>query len=710
MRSRFRNRAARPRKGAARHWPVWLALTAAGPVAAQASDDAATLPAVTVSGERDATAPAPTMGKLPLTVRETPQSITVIGQEQMRQQNLQSLDDVMLHATGITVLPYQLLTTAYYSRGFKVDSYEQDGVPVLMGNMAASPQDMAVYERVEILRGANGLLHGAGNPAATVNLVRKRPQREFAFSGAVSAGNWDRYRAEADLGGPLNASGSVRGRLVTAFEDRGYFYDVADQKSALFYGIGEVDLGPDTVLSAGLQYQRIRSTTNMAGVPRYKDGGDIGLKRSTYLDAAWDRFNWNTTRVFADLEHRFGQGWSAKLSANYLTADSNLKYAGAYGAIDRQTGLGSALMGGAYKFDNTQASVDAYVSGPVELFGRRHELLVGGNAQRTTTEQYTGQLTPALRVPVNVFDWDPRSVPEPGVGPYTSPGETRARQQGVYGMGRFSLADPLTLVLGGRMSWWNQDAPGSRQRIDPEFTPYGGLIVDLDRQWSLYGSYAEVFQPQTQLTRDGQGLDPVTGANYEAGIKGELMDGALNVSLAAFQIRQKNRAQQDPAWPCVGQNCYYVAGGEVRSRGFEAEASGNITPYWTVAAGYTFNTSKYLTDTQAGGQPFASFTPRHIFRLWTNYALPTMQRRLSVGGGLQVQSGYSTVSGPVTLRQGGYALVDLRLAYRVDKHLTAALNVNNVFDRGYYQSLSGTAWNNRYGEPRNVMLTLRAEY
>ncbi|CUJ26698.1 Fe(III)-pyochelin receptor [Achromobacter xylosoxidans] len=710
MRSRFRNRAARPRKGAARHWPVWLALTAAGPVAAQASDDAATLPAVTVSGERDATAPAPTMGKLPLTVRETPQSITVIGQEQMRQQNLQSLDEVMRHATGITVRPYQQLTTAYYARGFQVDSYEQDGVPVLMGNQAASPQDMAVYERVEILRGANGLLHGAGNPAATVNLVRKRPQREFAFSGALSAGSWDRYRAEADLGGPLNASGSVRGRLVTAFEDRGYFYDVADQKSALFYGIGEVDLGPDTVLSAGLQYQRIRSTTNMAGVPRYKDGGDIGLKRSTYLDAAWDRFNWNTTRVFADLEHRFGQGWSAKVSANYLTADSNLKYAGAYGAIDRQTGQGAALMGGAYKFDNTQASVDAYVSGPVQLFGRRHELLLGGNAQRTTTEQYTGQLLPALRVPVNVFDWDPRSVPEPGVGPYTSPGETRARQQGVYGMGRFSLADPLTLVLGGRMSWWNQDAPASRQRIDPEFTPYGGLIVDLDRQWSLYGSYAEVFQPQTQLTRDGQGLDPVTGTNYEAGIKGELMDGALNVSLAVFQIRQKNRAQQDPAWPCVGQNCYYVAGGEVRSRGFEAEASGNITPYWTVAAGYTFNTSKYLTDTQAGGQPFASFTPRHIFRLWTNYALPTMQRRLSVGGGLQVQSGYSTESGPVTLRQGGYALVDLRLAYRVDKHLTAALNVNNVFDRGYYQSLSGTAWNNRYGEPRNLMLTLRAEY
>jgi len=702
----------RPR-GCARGLPLLLAAAAGGACAqepaAEAAREAATLPAVTVSGEGVAPRTA-TLGRMPLAVREIPQSVSVIGQERLREQNLRSLDEVMQHATGITVQPYQLLTTAYYARGFKVDSFEQDGVPVLMGNTAASPQDMAIYERVEILRGANGLMHGAGNPAATVNLVRKRPQREFGFEGMLSAGSWDRYRAQVDLGGPLNDSGSVRGRIVGAHEDRGYFYDVADQQSGLLYAVGEADLGPRTVLSAGVQTQRIRSTTNMAGVPRYADGGDIGLPRSTYLDADWDRFNWDTTRVFADLEHRFGAGWTAKISVNHLRADSNLKYAGAYGAIDRETGLGSRLMGGAYKFDNTQTSVDAYLSGPFTLLGRRHELVAGGNAQRIATEQYSAALTPALNVPVNVFDWDPHGVPEPGTGPYVSPGETRLKQQGVYAMGRFSLADPVTLALGGRMSWWNQRAPKARQQIDPEFTPYGGLIVDLSREWSLYGSYAQVFQPQSELTRDGRPLDPITGTNYEAGIKGELAGGALEVSLAAFQITQKNRAQQDPDWPCVGSNCYYIPGGRVRSRGIEAEASGRVTPHWTLAAGYTYNTSKYLEDAVSGGQPFARFTPKHIFRLWTNYDLPVLERRLSVGGGVQMQSGFATVSGPVTLRQGGYTLVDLRLAYRYDKHLTAALNVNNLFDRRYYQSLSGTAWNNRYGEPRNVMLTLRAQY
>ncbi|SPU51112.1 TonB-dependent outer membrane receptor [Bordetella trematum] len=344
-----------PHRQRAGSGPAWLAMTLAVPMLAcvahaepvtHEAPQAATLAPVKVSGQdEDAGEGSATLGKQVLRLREIPQSVSVIGQQQMQEQNLQSLDEVMHHATGITVQPYQLLTTAYYARGFKVDSFEQDGVPVLMGNMAAAPQDMAVYERVEILRGANGLMHGAGNPAATVNLVRKRPQREFAFRGSVQAGSWDRYRAEADLGGPLNERGNVRGRLVTAYEDRGYFYDVAEQKTALFYGIGEIDLSPDTVLTAGVEHQRIRSITNMAGVPRYADGGDIGLKRSTYLDVDWDRFDWNTTRWFADVEHQFGNGWRARISANYLKADSKLKYAGAYGAIDRETGLGSRLMG-----------------------------------------------------------------------------------------------------------------------------------------------------------------------------------------------------------------------------------------------------------------------------------------------------------------------------------------------------------------------------
>ena len=236
-------------------------------------------------------------------------------------------------------------------------------------------------------------------------------------------------------------------------------------------------------------------------------------------------------------------------------------------------------MGGAYKFDDTQASLDAYVSGPVELFGRRHELLLGGNMQRSTSEQRSAMLTPALNVPVDVFNWDPRGVPEPGTGPYVSSGQTVLSSRACTAWAG-SLADPLTLVLGGRMSGWNQQARAGGNRIDPEFTPHGGLILDLDRQWSLYASYAQVFQPQSERTRDGKSLDPVTGTNYEAGVKGELADGALNVSLAVFQIQQKRPRTAGSGLALRGQQLL-LHRRRRRSRGVEAEVSGRITPAWT---------------------------------------------------------------------------------------------------------------------------------
>ncbi|WP_259679168.1 TonB-dependent siderophore receptor [Pseudomonas vranovensis] len=652
-----------------------------------------------------------TIGKMPLKLRETPQSVSVIDHERIEQQNLFSLDEVMQQATGVTVQPFQLLTTAYYVRGFKVNSFELDGVPALLGDTASSPQDMAVYERVEILRGSNGLLHGSGNPAATVNLVRKRPQKEFAASTTLSGGSWDRYRGEVDVGGPLTESGNVRGRMVAAYEDRDYFYDIGKQDTQLLYGISEFDLSPDTLLTLGAQYQTIDSVTNMAGVPMAKDGSSLNLPRSTYLDVDWDRFKWTTRRVFGSLEQQLDYGWKAKIAAEYQDADSSLRYAGAYGAIDPVTGDGGRLMGAAYKFESTQKSVDASVNGPFSLFGRSHELLLGSNYSQGETEQRTADFTTPLNVPVNVYRWDPHSVPKPGIGAYTSPGSTTTTSKGVYALTRFKLLDPLTLVVGARASWWDQDAPGDHFKPGREITPYGGLIWDFAQDWSWYASYAEVFQPQTGQTWSGDLLKPVEGKTYETGVKGELLEGRLNVSLAAFRIDLENNPQVDPEHPGAGPNTYYISGGKVRSQGFELESTGYITPDWSLFAGYTYTTTEYLKDTRSNsGERYAEFTPRHMLRLWSQYELPWQERRWSVGAGVQAQSDFSAQSGAVSMQQGGYTLLNARVAYRIDEHWTASLNGNNLADRKYYQSLSNPNWNNRYGEPRSLNMTLRGTF
>ncbi|MFU2871575.1 Fe(3+)-pyochelin receptor FptA [Pseudomonas aeruginosa] len=703
-----------------RHTPLCLGLLLAlSPLAAAVADarkDGETeLPDMVISGESTSATQPPgvtTLGKVPLKPRELPQSASVIDHERLEQQNLFSLDEAMQQATGVTVQPFQLLTTAYYVRGFKVDSFELDGVPALLGNTASSPQDMAIYEQVEILRGSNGLLHGTGNPAATVNLVRKRPQREFAASTTLSAGRWDRYRAEVDVGGPLSASGNVRGRAVAAYEDRDYFYDVADQGTRLLYGVTEFDLSPDTLLTVGAQYQHIDSITNMAGVPMAKDGSNLGLSRDTYLDVDWDRFKWDTYRAFGSLEQQLGGGWKGKVSAEYQEADSRLRYAGSFGAIDPQTGDGGQLTGAAYKFKSIQRSLDANLNGPVRLFGLTHELLGGVTYAQGETRQDTARFLNLPNTPVNVYRWDPHGVPRPQIGQYTSPGTTTTTQKGLYALGRIKLAEPLTLVVGGRESWWDQDTPATRFKPGRQFTPYGGLIWDFARDWSWYVSYAEVYQPQAdRQTWNSEPLSPVEGKTYETGIKGELADGRLNLSLAAFRIDLENNPQEDPDHPGPPNNPFYISGGKVRSQGFELEGTGYLTPYWSLSAGYTYTSTEYLKDSQNdSGTRYSTFTPRHLLRLWSNYDLPWQDRRWSVGGGLQAQSDYSVDYRGVSMRQGGYALVNMRLGYKIDEHWTAAVNVNNLFDRTYYQSLSNPNWNNRYGEPRSFNVSLRGAF
>ncbi|WP_455922758.1 TonB-dependent siderophore receptor [Pseudomonas putida] len=649
-----------------------------------------------------------TLGKVKRTLRETPQSVSVVDHERIEQQNLFTLDETLAQTTGITVQPFVLLTTAYYARGFKIDSFELDDVPAQIGQTASSPQDMSVYERVEVLRGSNGLMHGTGNPGATVNLVRKRPQDSFHSSITLGAGSWNRYRGEVDVGGPLTDTGNIRGRVVAAYEDRDYFYDVAKQNTQSLYGITEFDLSPDTLLTLGAQYQTIDSVTNMAGVPMAADGSSLGLSRSTYLDADWDKFDWTTRRVFGSLEQQLDHGWKAKLSTEYQDAFSTLRYAGSYGAVDATTGDGGTLFGNAYRFSSTQKSADAFIDGPFQLLGQRHELMLGTSYADSETEQKTASYATSISTPVNVYLWDPSSVPKPQIGTYSSPGSTDTTVKSVYGLTRLKLADPLTLVLGARTSWWDQEAPASSFKPGRKTTPYGGLIWDFAPDWSWYASYSQVYQPQTGTTWDDSLLKPEEGDTYETGIKASLLDSRLNLSAALFRIDLDNVPQVDPEH--TGATTYYISGGKVRSQGVELEGTGYLTPDWSINAGYTFTDTQYLKDTTSTGATYSSLTPRHLFKLWSEYQLPWQNQRWSVGGGLQAQSDFYTDSGTVRMQQGGYALVNARVAYRIDDHWTAAVNGNNLTDRTYYQSFSSPAWNNRYGEPRSFNLTLRGSF
>ncbi|MDF0731631.1 TonB-dependent siderophore receptor [Pseudomonas entomophila] len=674
----------------------------------------------TTEGSGSYTTGAVTIGKTPQSLRQTPQSVTVVTRKLMDDKNLVSLDQVMAQTPGITRANRGYGNHHFSSRGFDLtdDSYMVDGVAgqayAYTGWMIP---DMAVFDRVEVLRGAAGLLVGAGNPGGAVNLVRKRPTVEPRFSVTTRAGSWDNYRLDLDASGRLNPEGTLRGRMVASYEDRGYFTDVTQSKRPLLYGIVEGDLGSATTVALGLRRQTSRiDGYSVLGLPTNPDGSNPHLKRSTFLGQDWATLQTRTDEVFADLSHRFNENWSGKLALSHSEsaynrsaiewgAEDTLAYGSPTGPMIYDTSF--------HKFDVTSNAIDGHLDGDFEAFGLSHQVSLGANWSRRKMNDKDTTVRLDSPIPLNVFNPDHDIVPEPSRPGWDYADDTHDTRYGTYLNARLHMTEALSLVLGARLSWYKTEAwDGPRVSTNEqkhEFTPFVGAIYDLDDTWSLYASYADIFMPQASYrSADGGMLDPSIGSNYEAGIKGELFDKRLNLSFAAFYIEQQDVAARDYAndGNCpqdVAGRCYVNSDGISRSKGFEAEASGELYPGLQVAAGYTFNT----TRSQDGG-PISAQTPKHLLRLNTHYTLPGEWGRFSVGAGVSAQSAYYDAYNGVS--NSGRAVFDARAAYKLDQHWTVGVDIENLLDRQYFDSTGYWTRGTTYGTPRSYMLTLRGDF
>lgn len=709
-------------------------LRQAAPSSAAAAGVEKTMAPVTVSAsmERDPVsehsnsyaARAVTVGKGVQTLREIPLSVSVVTRQKMDDQNLNTIDAVLANTTGITMYDSPMGGRYVYSRGFMVDTYQFDGVNRAMFYPQANSftSNTTMLDRVEIVRGATGLLQGTGSPGAAINMVRKRPLAEKQVQLALSAGRWNDVRGEVDVTGPLNESGSIRGRVVAAHEQRDYFYDVADSRTDVLYGVLEFDLAPGSKLTTGASYEKLKSTPFFSGMPRYLDGSDPKLPRSTYLGADWNRWDSRQTAAFAEFEHRFDADWSLKASANYTREQHDVKYMFNLGALNPATMAGMMMYAGVFDYGTTNKGLDLSLDGKFNAFGRRHGFSAGVSTNRLESDSdYSLAMmklpNSALQPNHGVAEPSDAWIREKQYGGGHS--LTTMTQTGAYGVARFSVSDPLTVVAGARVSNFKSTSvyrDTGEVYLDPSrengvVTPYGGVIYAFDKRWSGYASVSDIFQPQNQRTAEGALLEPLKGRNLEVGVKGELFDGKVNTSLALFRIEQRNRAEADLVNICTsGTECYFSTG-KVRSEGVDAEISGEVTPGWQLFAGYTLNNFKYLEQTSNAGVMFAStYSPRHMLRAWSDYRLPGALQKWSVGGGVNFQTESSRTTRDVKVAQGAYALWSARAAYQIDRNWTASLSVTNLLDKRYYQTVGAPAWGNFYGEPRKAQLTLRARF
>ncbi|CCK18236.1 FhuE receptor precursor [Cronobacter universalis NCTC 9529] len=659
--------------------------------------------------------------KMLLVPRDIPQSVSVISQQRMQDQQLNTIEDVLENTTGVTASRIDTSRTNFFARGFYISNFAYEDMPTFLDNrwnFGDTAGDTAMYDKIEVVRGAAGLMSGTGNPSAYVNMVRKHADSQ-TFKGNVSAtyGSWDKQRYVMDVQSPLVESGKVRGRVVAGYQDNDSFVERNHYRKKFIYGVVDADLTESTLLSLGYDYQKSEEDSpTWGGFPSlYSDGSRTHFRRGFNTAADWAYSDLDSTKVFANLTQRFENGWEAKVNAMHAETNFDNRMMYIDGFPDKTTGRYNAALwqgawGGWNVGERKQDSIDAFVRGGYELAGRQHEMMFGGSYSRQRNNYdnaYPVNNNSGLMDVGNIHDYNGSTVANPTWSDFALYQRDVIRQKSIYAATRLSLADPLHLILGARYTEWNakynlERKPDEIRRSKADdVTPYAGLIYDIDDTWSAYASYTSIFQPSGQRDVNSEFLDPTTGKAYEAGVKADWFNTRLTASLAVFRIEQDNVAVNTGAIipGSGGQTAYKSVDGTV-SKGVELELNGALTDNWQL----TFGASRYVAEA-GDGVAVNPDQPRTTMKLFTRYQLPAIPA-LTVGGGARWQTKtWQDIVGPngdTRISQNGYTVVDLFTRYQATKNLAVQANLNNVFDKEYYDYL-GTY--GVYGAPRNFSVT-----
>lgn len=656
-----------------------------------------------------------TATKLNSTLRETPQSISVITREQLDDFRILSVNEALSYATGIKVEQFETDRTEYTARGLNITSFQIDGLnsPISFSGTNYGDLDIAVYDRIEVLRGANGLLAGTGNPSATINFIRKRPTADFQAKADVSLGSWDNRRLDVDISSALNADGTVRGRLVAANQNRNSYLDRYSTERDVVYGVLEADLTDNTNIAIGHTYQKNDSSGNNFGsLPLlYTDGTKRDYKVSDSPATDWAYMKVDTNISFAELTHYFDNDWKVKGQLTHKDTASEGRYNYVAGNEDRTTGLGSyTSYPYIYSFVTTDHVADIYANGPFELAGRKHELVVGATWNKSYMTEYSRTGDTLGNVFVSSFD-GLADFPLPTFGPKSKSSDYKSTITNFYTAAKLNPTDELKVTLGGSLLRYklDGDAYGTPQEAEEsnKFTPYVGAVYDLNDTHSVYASYTQIYRPQIEIGANLKVLAPLEGKNYETGIKSEWLNKRLNSTFAIFRTEQENQAQSiGTAVDSSGGIVSIFEGIRATSKGYEFDVSGEVTDNLSVNAGYT----RLMSIKNDQDQNVNPFIPRHLAHLTTVYQLPRLQN-LKVGASVKWQSATHVDIGTVRYDQDSYATLNLMANYQIDDHWSAALNLYNVTDEKYLSSMRyASAGQAFYAAPFSGLATLTWAY
>ncbi|MFT3907627.1 MAG: TonB-dependent siderophore receptor [Steroidobacteraceae bacterium] len=681
------------------------------------SSDDSGVETILIVGQRAARTSKGATG-LEMSLADTPQSETVVDSATMEQFGLTDINSALRLVTGVNVEQFETDRTYYNSRGFDITSVQVDGVGMPFDSVIVGALDSAIYDKIEVVRGANALLTGIGNPSGTVNYVRKRPTNDFQVNGELTVGSWNDRRAVADLSAPLVESGQWAARVVGVIEDKDSYLNLYHNQRKVFYGVIDGQLGERVTLAAGFSHQDNNSDGVMWGsLPLVRsDGSQASYDVSSTTAMNWTYWDTHTNTAFAELGVALPKDWQLKSTLNYTTYREPSQLFYIYGNVDPDTGLGLYSWPSSYSYTRHNVLSDTSLTGNFDLFGRSHEATLGLSLAKSGDRDFGASSAADTGVALPAYPgWDGTELAEPAFTDRTLEEYADTRINRLYGATRLNVTDELKLIAGFNavdakttgVSW-----SVSSDQKERGVTPYVGLTWRFLPNLNAYASYSDIYQPQYQITSAFKPVGSAKGSSYEAGVKGEWLNKQLLTTLSVFRADQDNFAEF-VGYSDSNYTYAFYDGISIRSKGFEFEVAGKPTESLTLQAGYT-----QLSLKDPDGSDTRIYIPRRTLKLMASWKVPAVTG-LEVGANLRWQSAiYNDVSyyntalddyATTRLQQGAYGVAGLQGSYQLNRHLQFSLNVDNVNDKKYLNSFYGgdQAF---YGEPRSFSASVKVSY
>jgi catecholate siderophore receptor len=645
-------------------------------------------------------------------LRDTPQAITVVTKELMRDQAMQSMADVIRYVPGIVTAQGEgNRDTAVFRGNSSTGDFFIDGIR----DDVQYYRDIYNIDSVEALKGSNAMIFGRGGSGGVINRVSKQPQWSTVREGSLTLGSWSNRRATVDVGQAVNDSVAVRVNALVEDSDS-YRNDVKIKRSGVNPTVA-IRAGANTSVVLGYEHFRDDRTADR-GITSYQ-GKPVDTDPSTFFGSAQLSPTWSRVDAFSALiEHDFGNGAMLRNRTRYADYDKFYQniYAGSVASV--RNGVLTLDLAGynnatqrSNLFNQTDLTFNAQ-TGSI-----KHKLLTGLEFGRQVTDNYRNTaFFSGLGNNVTAF---PVPVANPAFNaPVTfRQNATDANNHGtatvasVYAQDQLEFTREWQAIVGLRYDRFNVDFLNKRDNskfdiTDNKLSPRVGLIYKPIEAVSIYASYSLAFVPRAgdqlaSLTATTAAFDPEKFKNLELGAKWDIRPN-LSASAAIYRLDRSNVVVADPA----DSTRSMLVDGQ-RSKGVELGLGGSVTPQWNIMGGYAYQDAR-LTAAQSKTIPAGTVVPQvptHSLSIWNRYDFTPV-----LGAGLGVvyrDSIYTSTSNAVTVP--AFTRVDAALYYALSKQYKLQLNVENLFDKKYFASANSDT-NITPGSPRALRVSVNAKF